>query len=589
MGEIFLARLEGMAGFEKIVVIKRVLPHLAAHDRYIAMLLDEARIAARLSHPNICQVYELGEVEGEYYIAMEYLEGVTLAELARRMGQAGQVMDPRAAVAVISQAAEGLHAAHELLDRGGRPTNLVHRDVSPANVFITTAGMVKVLDFGIAKTPDRLSKTRTGAVKGKWAYMSPEQILRGQLDRRSDLFSLGIVAFEVLTGRRLFQRTSEYETCRTITECDAPSIRVVRPELPEPLAQVIARALARDTGQRFATAREMGQALLDAATSFGGPAGLPHIAELVTTHFAKELNERRSFIERVDAETSEHSADHAVLPVAPGMTPDVGPDDETSSVPPPPSRKPTDVAPPLRALPSNERPASDVERADTELAPAVTARSGSERDSAALAVAPAGLDPAQIPTVVGAGRRWLRWTGAGLVLALIGGGLYLMLMGPRLPSSERQARVETERGQVLAISADAGPSEAASAAVPDAGAEPAATDPDPDDRGSRPRERRSSNRPGRAGDRFQRALARRQRALTGCYSEHTRDMPTVPLLQVVMQVDADGAVSKARLLPRGHDDTPLGRCLLGIVRSVDFGRMDQAAEVTIPLGVRVKR
>ncbi|HWN68132.1 MAG TPA: serine/threonine-protein kinase, partial [Haliangium sp.] len=177
MGEIFLARLQGVAGFEKIVVIKRVLPHLAGEDRFIAMLLDEARIAARLSHPNICQVQELGEVEGEYYIAMEYLEGVTMADLLRRLSKQGQVMDPRVVVAMVTQACEGLHAAHELVDRNGQPTNLVHRDVSPSNVFITTAGMVKLLDFGIAKTPDRLSRTRTGAVKGKWAYMSPEQIL----------------------------------------------------------------------------------------------------------------------------------------------------------------------------------------------------------------------------------------------------------------------------------------------------------------------------------------------------------------------------------------------------------------------------
>ena len=360
MGEIFLARLDGVAGFEKIVVIKRVLPHLAGEDRFIAMLLDEARIAARLSHPNICQVQELGEVEGEYYIAMEYLEGVTMADLLRRMSRQGHVIDPRLAVAMVMQACEGLHAAHELLDRNGQPTNLVHRDVSPSNVFITTAGMVKILDFGIAKTPDRLSRTRTGAVKGKWAYMSPEQILRQPMDRRSDIFSLGIVLFESLTGWRLYHNPSEYQICRAITETDAPSIRNFQPALPEALAQVVSRALARDPAQRFATARDLSKALLERSAALGGPASLAHVAELVTASFTRELAERHAFVERADA-SAEHdpaAGEKAAssLPVAPGMTPESPLSEDDASMPQVSgTRRRPSLPPPDRARPRRQR------------------------------------------------------------------------------------------------------------------------------------------------------------------------------------------------------------------------------------------
>src|SRR5215831_20791526 len=175
MAEIFLARLAGDGGFEKLVCIKRILPHLAKDSQFVTMFLDEARVVARISHPNVCQVFELGEWHGAYYIAMEYLEGVPLAAV-RRSDLYPQRPDPRLVAGFGVQACEGLHHAHQLKASDGSLLGVVHRDISPQNLFVTVDGIVKVLDFGIAKVTDAKSKTSTGAVKGTYAYMAPEQL-----------------------------------------------------------------------------------------------------------------------------------------------------------------------------------------------------------------------------------------------------------------------------------------------------------------------------------------------------------------------------------------------------------------------------
>jgi serine/threonine-protein kinase len=586
MGEIFLARLTGVAGFEKIVVIKRVLPHLAAQDRFIAMLLDEARIVARLSHPNICQVQELGEVDGEYYIAMEYLEGITVADLLRRLSKQGQVMDPRVVVAVTMQACEGLHAAHELLDRGGQPTHLVHRDVSPSNVFITTAGMVKLLDFGIAKAPDRLARTRTGAVKGKWAYMSPEQILREPLDRRSDVFSLGIVLFESLTGWRLFHHPSEYQICRAITETDAPSILNFQPALPPALARVVARALSRDRAQRFATARDMGKALLEASAPLGGPAILSDIAELVSANFTRELAERRAFVERVEA-SMEHAGEDAgeaasasLLPVAPVMTPEIPSGEEFPDPMPQVGTVATVSAPP-------PEPPADVSGAAP--APVPAALSAPAPAPAAAGLAGVQVDPAAVrPTErIREQRREARDSGKGLMLLA---GLAVLSAAATYayvtwwPRGEQvEARVETERGQVVAeqpaqpaapVASDA----ALAVAPPDAGA--AAVAGEDHDRPSRP---------SRRGDPYQRALSRRGAQLTKCYQDHVSEKESAPLLKLVMKVDTDGRVLLAHVEPASYNTSQLGQCVLGQIRGMNFGPHEAPAEVSIPLNIRMKK
>src|SRR5262249_34107635 len=190
MAEIFLGRLVGPSGFERPVVIKRILRQLSHKESFVAMFLDEARIVAGIRHPNVVQVQELGQDTGELYLVMEYLEGESVASLVRRLVAQGERVDYALAAHVVAEACAGLHAAHEA-------QNLVHRDVSPQNVFITYDGHVKVIDFGIAKTEGRMAQTEAGQVKGKFGYMSPEQCKADPLDRRSDVFALGIVLYEL--------------------------------------------------------------------------------------------------------------------------------------------------------------------------------------------------------------------------------------------------------------------------------------------------------------------------------------------------------------------------------------------------------
>src|SRR5215813_10632814 len=245
MAEIFLARLVGAAGFEKLVCIKRILPHLARDKQFVAMFLDEARIAARISHPNVCQVFELGEIEGSYFLAMEYLEGVPLA-CFRRRDYYGDAPDPRLVAGIAIQACEGLHHAHQLKNTDGSVMEVVHRDISPQNLFVTVDGVVKVLDFGIAKIQDASVRTTTGAVKGTYAYMAPEQLRGERLDRRTDVFAMGIVMWETLAQKHLFRRETDFLTFQAITTDPIPHICELRPEIPPSLGEAIMTAMSRN-------------------------------------------------------------------------------------------------------------------------------------------------------------------------------------------------------------------------------------------------------------------------------------------------------------------------------------------------------
>src|SRR3954470_4412056 len=246
MGEIFLARMEGAAGFEKLFVVKRILPHLADDTRFRQMLIAEARIASKMSHANVCQVYELGETDGQLYIVMEYLEGVSILPMLRRSSKAGTPLDLGLIAGVIQQTCDGLHYAHELRDRDGSYLGVVHRDVTPSNIILTESGIAKLLDFGIAKAKGASTQTQEGTVKGKYAYMAPEQLRGGSIDRRVDIFAMGTVLYEMLALRRLFQRKTDYLTFRAVMEQPIPDIRRYRPDVPDAVADAMMRALDRD-------------------------------------------------------------------------------------------------------------------------------------------------------------------------------------------------------------------------------------------------------------------------------------------------------------------------------------------------------
>jgi serine/threonine-protein kinase len=296
MAEIHLARLAGEAGFEKVVVVKRLLPELVALSAYVVMFLDEGKLVARLDHPNICEVHELGRDGAEYYLAMPYLDGVSVQELISQPRDPDRIAELRIAAGVIAQACAGLHHAHELRDADGGPAGLVHRDVSPSNLFVTSSGAVKVLDFGVAKVRGA-SETEAGTIKGKQQYMAPEQLLGEALDRRCDVFALGIVLFELATHQRLFKRASDYLSARATLEEPIPRADAIDPAVPVELAEVIAKALSRDRAGRYADAAELARALEAAMERHGGLAGPAEIAAAVTS--TEELTAQRTRQARV--------------------------------------------------------------------------------------------------------------------------------------------------------------------------------------------------------------------------------------------------------------------------------------------------
>ncbi|MGH9884576.1 MAG: serine/threonine-protein kinase, partial [bacterium] len=309
MGEIFLALRGGAAGFEKLCVIKRILPHLADDDRFRAMLIAEARIASSMSHANICHVYELEESDQQLYLVMEYLEGVTLLQLLCAMAERDQRLALGCVAGVIQQACEGLHYAHELRDRAGTPFGVVHRDITPSNLFVTDSGVLKIVDFGIAKVQDA-NESRSGAAKGKYGYMAPEQVRGRPVDRRADVFSVGVVTYELLTTRRLYQRTTDYLTLRAMMAPPDLQVAQHRPDAPAALEPVLLRALARNPEGRYPTVRQLEAALLGALGDVR-PWGQAEISELVGGLFADRLRLTNVEISRV-RELARHGFDRPI-------------------------------------------------------------------------------------------------------------------------------------------------------------------------------------------------------------------------------------------------------------------------------------
>lgn len=265
MATIYLARIEGPGGFKKLCALKCIHPHLVRQASFVEMFLDEARFASRIHHPNVCSVFDFGFADGSYYIAMEFVVGETVSRLCRLAEQHPELLPLPAHAGlvgrIIADAAEGLHAAHECPGDDGQPLNAVHRDVSPQNVMVTYDGAVKVMDFGIARTVDQLHLTRTGTVRGKFPYMAPEQVEQGTIDRRADIWSLGVLYWELLTGKRLFHREREVDTIRAVLSAEIAPPSLVRPGVPREIDEIVLHALARDPRRRFATARDLAQAI----------------------------------------------------------------------------------------------------------------------------------------------------------------------------------------------------------------------------------------------------------------------------------------------------------------------------------------
>jgi serine/threonine protein kinase len=261
MAQIYLARQTGLGSFERHVVLKTILRERATDQRFVTMFLDEAKLAATLNHQNVAQVYEVDQADGAYFMAMEYVHGENARAILETTLRRGWTIPLELAVMIISGAAAGLHHAHERRGKGGAPLNIVHRDVSPANIMVGYDGSVKVLDFGIAKAEERATKTVGGTIKGKYGYMSPEQCKGKPIDRRSDIFALGIVLYELTTLRRAFKGNDDFETMKRIVSGDVVLPSVAVPGYPRELEAIVLTAMANDPNARFQSGQELIEAL----------------------------------------------------------------------------------------------------------------------------------------------------------------------------------------------------------------------------------------------------------------------------------------------------------------------------------------
>jgi serine/threonine-protein kinase len=297
MATVCLGRLVGPAGFARTVAVKCLHKEYARDPAFVAMLLDEARLAGRIQHPNVVSTLDVVVTGGEIFLIMDYVHGESLARVLHTLRERGTAVPVPIAAAIASAALHGLHAAHEAKGENGAPLGIVHRDVSPQNILLGADGTVRVTDFGVAKAAGRMQSSSMGQLKGKFAYMSPEQVLGRSVDRRTDIFAAGIVLWEILAGRRLFQGVTRDEVLARVVATAVPSLRDVAPEVPARLDEVVQCGLDPEPDQRFATAREFAQAI-ERSVSIATPA---QVSDWLEHAFGDILAERTKAVSSVEA------------------------------------------------------------------------------------------------------------------------------------------------------------------------------------------------------------------------------------------------------------------------------------------------
>jgi len=555
MGEIFLARLEGAAGFEKLYVVKRILPHLADDARFRAMLIAEARIASKLSHANICQVYELGETDGQLYIVMEYLEGVTILPLLRKASKEAALLDFGFIGGVIQQTTDGLHYAHDLRDRGGESLGIVHRDVTPSNIFLTDAGVAKVLDFGIAKVKDASAHTQTGTVKGKYAYMAPEQLRGLSVDRRADVFALGIVIYEMFALRRLFQRKTDYLTFRAVMEQPIPDVRRYCPEVPDAVAEHLARALDRDPTHRFDSARQLGTAMIDALSSTKRPWTQGEIGDFVREHFAEDIGKRSeqvsAAIHRTKPTDSGFGTSRTTMPLIPDPeTPDDEDDDGFPSV------ESTQSESPQEARTERSRSPADFQGVTPQPFGVESSTSGHH------------LQPLS-PRPVVAARRSLVWPTLAIAMVIIAGGaLFLVWRQMQHQQAPSVVNITSEPSNTGAVAVVTEPPPSASAEVPKGSA------------AIPPVVKQPPRPPPRRGSPYDEAILLHRSKITQCAREHGAPPNNA---RVTIVVATTGKAKHISLEPINLDGSPLGACIKNVLSAAKYPTAAAEMQVSVAL------
>jgi serine/threonine protein kinase len=527
MAEIYLARVEGIHGFHKYVVLKRILPQYAASREFVQMFLKEARVAALLDHANIAHVYDIGEEDGSYFFAMEYLHGEDLHFIMRELTLKGRRLPLERALTIVLGAASGLHFAHDKKADDGRPLGLVHRDVSPSNIFVTFDGGVKVVDFGIAKVTADAELSLSNKLKGKLAYMSPEQMSSGSLDRRSDVFALGIVLYETTTHARLFRAEGEAATMRSVMEgAITPPVERID-DYPPRLQQIVLRALERDPSRRYPTARAL---------------------QLDVEAFARD--------QRLDVSSST---------LAEWMERTFGPKQEL-----------------WRTLQSGGSSGSHPRRTTSRVLEEVTRRL-SPADAAR------GLGGVTTRPPISRGRRRGLALAATAAVLLVAGGIWFAVRRspvaqPAPPSAP--VVIVAEQGTV-AIEPAVPPPARPAAAAPAAFAEAAPSAPGrATTRG--PRVPRRSGAPSAVSSResFSASFSRRSREIRHCFSEHSDRAASALELSLRFEVGRDGHVTSVTVKPASLGSTPLGKCLVEVASGTTFSRQSNPVVFHIPLTVQ---
>ena len=296
MATVHLGRFVGPVGFGRTVAIKRLHPQFARDPEFVSMFLDEARLAARIQHPNVVPTIDVIATDGELLLVMEYVRGEALSKIIRKANRSQERVPPRIAVAVVTNALHGLHAAHEVQGEAGRNLGIVHRDVSPQNILVGMDGVARVLDFGVAKAEDRVQVTKDNKIKGKLLYMSPEQLGAGEVDRRADIYAMAVVLFETLTGQRMFGGDREAAQLLRISQGKTRVPSEVAPDLA-PFDEVVRKASAMNPAERYETAREMARAL-EAVTAAASPSD---VSEWVEAHAGESILERARRVKEIES------------------------------------------------------------------------------------------------------------------------------------------------------------------------------------------------------------------------------------------------------------------------------------------------
>ena len=374
MAEVYVAEAESMAGFKKKVAIKRILPGLLKDERFVRMFLDEARLSLNLNHANVVSVFDIGKSDNTYFIVMEFVEGTTLKKVLEWYTERGRIVPAHVTVWMITQILDGLQYAHELEnpEKPGQKLGIVHRDISPPNILVSWKGEVKLTDFGLAKATTQLESTDPGVVKGKFAYLSPEAAQGAEVDARTDVFAVGILAYEMLTGKRLFLGETDWETVEKVRAAEIPGIAAQNPEVNDELERVVRKALAKDVNERYRTAAEFADDMIGVMFSMGKRVSareLSHILEevkgdkpqaagpshsgprgIIADLISEEMMNFRSIEEHSAIDTSPMVDGAAALV-------DFGDDDDDDLMAPPP---PSSIHPPQPSYTVETQPNGDI-------------------------------------------------------------------------------------------------------------------------------------------------------------------------------------------------------------------------------------